>query len=828
MAFGADVAELIVALRLDDKGFSGKLNTAQRNLKGFGAGLSQMGRGTGQVAQGVGKIADRAAIAGIALGTFAVTTAASFEAAFTGVEKTVDGTEAQLAELEETLRAMAREGIGSFEELAAIGETGGALGIARDSIDEFTDVVARLGMSTDLSTEQAATALGQLGNVLGLTGDQYEEFSDILVALGNDGASTEGQIIDLAARFGAAGNAAGLTNEQILTLASTTASMGVEAEAGGGALSRVFNNLTLDMATASKEGELLAETMGMSLEDLKKAWDTDAGAVFEELLAHINTLDQFEGAEFLSNLGITNTRDINAIRLLSQGIEEYRDQLGTATDAQGALREESDKFLATTERQWFTLQQNVRDAAAVLGAELLPVVNEVMGDLVGWLAKPETQAGLKDFAENLAGGVKSLVEEVRNADFGPLLETLKGAAGIAKGAFDAFNALPSGVKSLALAAFGINKVTGGALGDIAKGFGNIFAGGLKILFERGASSANPMWVQSVGGIGGPTGPVDPTGSKLGRLISQVTRIAIPAALAAWTVSEAWKDVPENVDAIKSGEAPPNVNVNNAGPTTRLATPPGTGVAEYRRIEQEIKDGLRNVDGTLKNIEANTSASDRSDGGAEAAASFDRALTAQFGGKFEKLATNDVIAHLARTTEIGLKDVGTTFQVGLQTGMDPLGDVATRILARAEDPLAPPVMDEIKGHLLGLEEIQAAYLASGDVHLAEKVQTNIDTLHRLIGTTDTSNAILERQRSEAASADVAMINSANRITTEVAAKGAGNIDAVRATHGYLSVIASKNFSPTINVNSPPIYNNISITDWARVGASYQTSARATLE
>jgi TP901 family phage tail tape measure protein len=503
MALGADVAALVVSLRLDDKGFTGKLNAAAGSLKSMDQGMAQIGRGSGQVAQGVGKIADRVILAGAGLAAFAVTTASSFETAFTGVEKTVDATEQEFAELEATIREMARTGLGSFEELASIGETGGALGIARESLDEFIDVVSRIGMSTDLTVDQASTALGQLGNILKLEGEGYEEFADILVALGNDGASTEGQIIDLAARFGAAGNAAGLTNEQILTLASTTASMGVEAEAGGGALSRIFNNLTLDMATASDEGELLAETLGMSLDELKRSWDQDAGGVFEDLLAHISKLDQFEAAAFLSDLGITNTRDINAIRLLSQGIEEYRDQLETATDANGALREESDKFLATSERQWFKLQQNVRDAAATLGAELLPVVNEVVGELTAWLQEPGTQRGLKEFAENLASGLKGLIDDLRTADFGPLIETMKGAVDIAKVGIDLFNALPGPVKQLALATIIGNKLTGGALTDIAKGFGNIFSGVLKIAFQRGATPANPLFVAPVGGgLGG--------------------------------------------------------------------------------------------------------------------------------------------------------------------------------------------------------------------------------------------------------------------------------------------------------------------------------------
>lgn len=503
MAFGAEIAELIVALRLDDKGFTSKLKNAQRDLKGMGAGLSQIGTGAGQVGAGVGKIATVGAVAAVASLTGVIKTAASFEQAWAGVTKTVEGANQALLD---DFKNLSREIPLSFEELAAIGAEGGALGIATEDLLDFTDIVARLAVSTDLSAEQASSSLGQLANVLDMESGEMRDFGDSLVALGNDGASTESAIIDMTARFGAAGKQAGLSNEAILALASTTASMGIEAEAGGGALSRIFNGITLDIATASKESQALAGAMDMSLAELRTAWDQDAGKVFQELLGYVGELDKFEAAEFLTGLGITNTRDINAITLLASGAEEYGRQLGVAEGQTNELNKESDVFFNTTEGKWKTLQNNIALAADSIGSKLLPIVNELGDEFVTWLSDPKVQKGIEDFATGLADGIRDLVAEIKNADFGPILDTLKGAGAIAKAGFDAFNALPAGVKSLALAAFGVNKLTGGALGDIAKGFGNIFAGGLKILFERGASPANPMWVQTVGGgLGGGVG-----------------------------------------------------------------------------------------------------------------------------------------------------------------------------------------------------------------------------------------------------------------------------------------------------------------------------------
>lgn len=520
-ASAAEVANLIVALKLDDSGFSGKLNRVAGQLRGLDSGLSQVGRGVGQVGGGLLRLGERAAIAAAGGLTAVVTTAASYEQSFTGIRKTVDATEQQFGELEDTIKRMSASTGTSFEELASIGETGGALGIATSDLEEFIDVVNRLSVSTPLSADEAATALGQLGNILGFTGDDFEKFSDSLVALGNAGASTEDQIVGIAARFGAAAKSAGLSNESILALSSTVASMGIEVEAGGGALSRVFNNITTDIATSSDEAKAMASQMGLSLGELRAAWDKDAGRVFGDLLETLSKMDQFEAASFLKDIGVTNTRDINALRNLSQGFDEYNDQLDTASNATGALNQESDKFFGTTPSQWKQFIAGLRNSADTIGQQLLPIVNEQMGQFTEWLSKPETQQTIKAFGEDLAQGLGDFIDELKGTDFSGLLGGLQLAAQVAKGAFDAFRALPEPVQQLAIAALVANKVSGGAIGQIAKGLGNIAFGGAKIgagLFGmRGATPANPLFVADVGGGLGGIGGAGGKGGLLGKL-----------------------------------------------------------------------------------------------------------------------------------------------------------------------------------------------------------------------------------------------------------------------------------------------------------------------
>jgi TP901 family phage tail tape measure protein len=530
----ADIAELIVALKLQD-GVSSGLGRLNGQLRGMGTGFSQVGRGLGQVGTGLDRIATRGAIAAAAGLTAVVTAAVSFEDAFAGVRKTVDATEDQFGQLEDRLREMARTMPVSFEELAGIAEAGGALGIAFDGLDEFTKVVADLAATTDLSADQAATSLGVLGNVLGLLPEDFDNFGSALVDLGNKGASTETQILGIAERIGATGELIGLTSDQVLGFGAAVANTGIEVEAGGSALQRFF----IDALTAVEEGgaglETFARTAGVSAESFRDSFRDDAGAALADFIEGLGQLPEAVQIQTLADLGFNDVRITRTLLGLATDADNLRDSLTISAEAfaaNSALGEEAAKRYATTASQLKILKQNVTDAAVTIGDELLPVVAELTSEFVAFINQPEVREGIKAFAEDLAGGIRSFVDEIKKADFGPLIDTLKGAADIAKAGFDAFRALPPGVQSLALAAFGINKLTGGALGGIASGLGNIIGGGIKILFERGASPANPLWVQQVGGVAGAAGAgAAGAAGGAGRLLLGLTGVGLAGLLA---------------------------------------------------------------------------------------------------------------------------------------------------------------------------------------------------------------------------------------------------------------------------------------------------------
>jgi hypothetical protein len=295
---------------------------------------------------------------------------------------------------------------------------------------------------------------------------------------------------------------------------------------------------------------------------------------------------------------------------------------------------------------------------------------------------------------------------------------------------------------------------------IAKGLGNLVLGSLKTI-----TAANVTVIGgnvTGGGVPGAAkgAPVAAAGAGVASLLAPAAIAA--AALAAVTIAgteinKKLNPTGFNFNELAGGKGASRVQVE--GDLLTLSRQMGVDIAT---LQERAIPLLQSGDRSWSEVVTELRKPGRSRGGSfdrGGTSSSDTTLLRQFGDKLEKLATNEVLEHLARTTEVGLKGVGTSFQVGIQTGLDPIGDVATRILARAEDPKASPVMAEIKGHLLGLEEIQAAYLERGDIKLADKVQANIDTLHELIGTTDSVRAVTAHLADQAISSDQAMLATA---------------------------------------------------------------------
>lgn len=360
-----------------------------------------------------------AAAAGFALSGKA---AMSWQSDWTGVTKTVDGSAKQLGSLESGLRRLASKELpATHTEIAAVAEAAGQLGIKTGNVLMFTKSMINMGESTNLSAEEAATSLARFSNIMGTNQKDVGRLGAAVVGLGNNFATTEREIVEMAMRIAGAGKQANLTEGDVLGLATALSSVGIDAEAGGTAISMVMKKMGNEVSGQGDKLELFAQTAGMSAGQFSKAWETDAAGALTTFVKGLGEA-QASGENVngtLTALGITGIRESDALLRLSSASDVLKDALATGNEeyVRGiALIEEANKRYDTAESKVRIAGNAIKDASIGFGQVFLPAVADAA----------EGVEGLANWVGNLPAPVKESV-----GAFG----ALAGGLGLAAGGF---------------------------------------------------------------------------------------------------------------------------------------------------------------------------------------------------------------------------------------------------------------------------------------------------------------------------------------------------------------------------------------------------------
>ena len=359
----------------------------------------------------------------VALGTYSVKSAIDFESAFAGVRKTVDATEEEYAIFRQGIIDLSKELPSSAEEIAAVAEAAGQLGIQNNSLLSFSKTMINLGEATNLSSNEAATALARFANITQMSQQDFDKLGSSVVALGNNLATTESEIVEMGLRLAGAGTQVGMTESQIMGFAAALGSVGIEAEAGGSAFSKVMLNIESDIATNAESLSKWAATAGMSVEEFKNLWERDAASALSSFIVGLGNLES-KGENsilVLEELGLSEVRVRDALLRASNASGVFTNALNLSNNAwkeNTALTKEATERYKTSESQLKMAQNKVKSLAITMGDELLPHVNDLLdflGDLADSFADmtdEEQQAILKTAA--LVAGVGPAIKIVGN------------------------------------------------------------------------------------------------------------------------------------------------------------------------------------------------------------------------------------------------------------------------------------------------------------------------------------------------------------------------------------------------------------------------------
>ena len=443
---------------------------ASQEMQSYGDKIQAVGSGISSVGRGMTTYVTAPIAAGF---TASAKAAIDWETAFTGVMKTVDASPEEYDQLADAIKQMSTEMMSSKGEIAGVMEAAGQLGVTGvDNLIAFTKTAVMLGDTTNISAQDAAIAFAR---ILNITGDGYNKVSNMgstVVALGNNMATSESEIVEMANRLASAGKISGLTTQEILALSAAMSSVGIEAEAGGTAMTQTFKGIQAAVSGSAEGNEKmidklnqLAQISGMTADEFTAAWKTKPMEVITNFIKGLEKLKDDGGDTFgvLDELGMSGVRQSNMIQSLALATEQLTNATGIANTgwAQNtALSDEANKRYATMAAKIQQLKESLSNLAITVGDRLMPYmekmieyVNELITKFEG-LSDEQIDAGIKIAGFAAAVGPVLLVIGGIVTGIGKIvwaLGTIKGAfaaGGVFAGAGESFAAVGAGISSL--------------------------------------------------------------------------------------------------------------------------------------------------------------------------------------------------------------------------------------------------------------------------------------------------------------------------------------------------------------------------------------------
>jgi hypothetical protein len=172
------------------------------------------------------------------------------------------------------------------------------------------------------------------------------------------------------------------------------------------------------------------------------------------------------------------------------------------------------------------------DARKALAEGFLPVIQKVADKLGKAVADPKFINGIREFGTELAGGLDDLISIAEKLPWSTIGESLRIAGAGAKAVLTAFTSLPPWIQTAVITGWGLNKLTGGALGGIISELGKGLIKGV-LGINAGVVNIKAATVTGAGGAVAGAGAAGGGGAKgaVGKVIGAVGKVFIVGAVA---------------------------------------------------------------------------------------------------------------------------------------------------------------------------------------------------------------------------------------------------------------------------------------------------------
>lgn len=312
----------------------------------------------------------------------AIKTSIDWEQALAGVAKTTNMSGSELKKMGAEITDMSNKMPFAATEIAGVAESAGQLGVKKKDITAFTKTMLNMGVATNLTADEAATEFARFANAAKMPITHVDRLGSVVTALGNTTATTEAEIVELGQRLAGAGAQAGFSADEIMSIAAAMSSAGINAEAGGTAMTQIFNRMTRAVAEGGKDLKSFAQTSGVSAQEFANTWENNPS---KALSMFVKGLSETKGGakgvlKALDEVGIKGVREADTIRRMANNHKLLDGALETGSKAwkkNTALTDEASVRYETMGSKLQVLKNTFFNFLRTIGDAVAPIVIKI-------------------------------------------------------------------------------------------------------------------------------------------------------------------------------------------------------------------------------------------------------------------------------------------------------------------------------------------------------------------------------------------------------------------------------------------------------------------
>jgi len=287
----------------------------------------------------------------------------------------------ELETLSDNMRSLAQSTGASYNQLLALSQVAGQLGVQKNQIAGFVETINKVSVALELSGQSAATEFDRLRRLFKLQQDDILGLANAINAISDSSNLAVQQVLGLAGYMAPVGAQFKFTAQQTLSLGAVLGELGISAGVASTAMQKTLARMSQDTAN-------FARVMGVSVKELKKLLDEDAFGAIQRFSRALGMMTAAEQQAALGALKISDVRSIRVLTVLGQNVERLAEFQRLANEeflTGNSVNEEYGKGLTSLTTQMGRMSANFQTIISKGFEPFAEFVRETLSELNYWL-----------------------------------------------------------------------------------------------------------------------------------------------------------------------------------------------------------------------------------------------------------------------------------------------------------------------------------------------------------------------------------------------------------------------------------------------------------